>query len=254
MGLFDRMGRVVSSNFNALLDQLDNPKKSLELTIREMGDQLRGAQRHLVQSVAAEKQLRQRIETLDAEVARWEERAELAVRQGDDELARQALAQKRRLVAERDKAEALRGEQRASALEMKGELERMKTTLKSVELRQNTIAAQVGQARAGGGVEGLGQRGGVSPFEEMRRFETQVEGVDAAIEAQREVDEALGAGPGRLSLDEVEARFQALERDGAARGDADTARGDADTARGDADAPSEVERELSKLKQRVRVE
>ncbi len=240
MGLFDRMGRVVSSNFNALLDQLDNPRKSIELIVTEMREQLRAAQRHAVESVAVEKQLRQRVEELDAEIQRWEKRAELAVRSDDDALAREALAQKRRLVAERDKAESLRSEQRINALELKSELERMDRTIKGVEARKGTIAVQVEQARGGGGAEGLGHSGGgPTPFDELRRLESQVEGVEVAIEAQREVDAALGAGPGGMSLDEVEARFRALES------------GASPATAGDV---SQVEQDLRDLKKRVRVE
>ena len=62
-----------------------------------------------MRSVAAEKQLRNKTADLDREVARWESRAELAVRHGKDDLARDALAQKKRLTGERDRTERLRG-------------------------------------------------------------------------------------------------------------------------------------------------
>ena len=240
MGLFDRMGRVISSNFNSLLDQVENPNKSLKLLVGEMKEQLRAGQRYLVESVAAEKQLKQRVEQIDKDIERWEKRAELAVRVGDDELARQALAQKRSLIAERDKAESLRAEQRAGAFDMKAELERMTGALKGIELRQNTVGIQAQQARSGGGVENLGHQGvGPTPFDELRRFENQVEGVEVAIQAQREVEQALRAAPGRLSMDEVESRFLALEQ-----------------GKVSADAPSNThgDEELRAMKKRVRVE
>src|SRR5690606_5693033 len=123
MGIFDRMSRVLSSNFNALLDKLEDPKKSVDLLLDQMREQIRLGRQHVVQSVAAEKQLKQKVADLDQQIERWNGRAEPAVRRGDDALAREALVQKRRLVGERDRAEALRAEQRANALEVKAEIE-----------------------------------------------------------------------------------------------------------------------------------
>lgn len=233
------MGRAASANFNALLDRLDDPRKEIDLTIAEMEEQLRAARREIVSGVASEKQLRKKVDDLDAEVARWERRAELAVRHGDDALAREALRHKRRLGEDRDRAEALRAEQRGLALELKSDLERMEKTLGEVKAKRGILAAKVGQARAGGGVEHLGARPGSDAFAEFRRMEEQIEGVEAAIVAEREVSEALAPprGPSGMSRDELEAKFRALEAGGAS-----------------AEPGEDVDAELNALKARVRVD
>lgn len=242
MGIFDRMSRVLSSNFNALLDKLEDPKKSVDLLLDQMREQIRLGRQHVVQSVAAEKQLKQKVADLDQQIERWNGRAELAVRRGDDALAREALVQKRRLVGERDRAEALRAEQRANALEVKAEIERMESKLTELTAKKGTLVAQVQQARAGGGAEGLGA-GAARPFDDFRRMEDQIEGVEAAIQAQREVDEALAGGRGvsGMTPDEVEAKFRALEAGTPLSGSTPA-------------VPNEVDEELSALKKRVRVE
>lgn len=241
MGIFDRMGRVITSNFNALLDKAEDPKKSIELTLSEMKEQIKAARREVVSSVAAEKQLVGRIGELDRQVQKWQGRAELAIQHGDDQLAREALIQKRRLTHERDRTEAMRAEQRGAALEMKAELERMEQKLQELSAKRGTLAARAGQAKAGGGVEALGARGsGPSAFEEFRRMEDQIEGVEAAVSAQREIAEVLeGRGPTGLSREEVEARFRQLEGGGAPGPGSE--------------GMSEVEEELMSLKERVRI-
>ncbi len=241
MGIFDRMGRVISSNFNSLLDKAEDPRKSIELTLSEMQEQIRAARQEVVRSVAAEKQLAKKVGELDAEVEKWQTRAELAVRHDDDDLAREALLQKKRLVGERDRAEALRAEQRGNALEMKSELERMEQKVQEVPARKSTTIARAQQAKAGGGVEGVGAKKGGGAFDEFRRMEDQIEGVETAISAQREVDDALGGGtgPGGMTRDQVEAKFRALEHGGLSK---------------DPSSPkSEVDDELSQLKKRIRV-
>ncbi len=241
MGIFDRMGRVISSNFNAVLDKAEDPRKSIELTLSEMGEQIRAARQEVVRAVAAEKQLRAKVQGLDEEAEKWSRRAELAVKRGDDDLAREALLQKRRVTSDRDRAEALRAEQRGAALEMKTELERMERKLKEFEATKGTLAARAAQARSGAGAEGLGAAPGGRAFGEFRRMEEQIEGVEAAFSAQREVEEALGAGrgPGGMTRSEVEDKFRALEGGGSP------------------DTPgmpkSEVEQELLQLKQKIRV-
>lgn len=241
MGIFDRMGRVISSNFNSLLDKADDPRKSIEQTLREMRDQIKAARQEVVRAVAAEKQLRQKTTELDTELEKWSKRAELAVKHDDDDLAREALMQKKRVTGERDRAEALRAEQRGAALEMKAELERMEQKLTELEAKKSTIITRAKQAKAGGGAEGLGASGGTSAFEEFRRMEDQISGVETAVQAQREVEEALGGGrgPGGLTKEEVEAKFRSLEHGG-----------------GGPDAPKgggEVEEELQALKKKVRI-
>ena len=242
MGIFDRMGRVISSNFNTLLDKAEDPKKSIELTLSEMQEQIRAARQEVVRSVAAEKQLRKKVEELDQQVEKWQSRAELAVRHADDDLAREALVHKQRLTADRDRAEALRAEQRGNALEMKAELERMEKKVQELAARKGTLIARAEQAKAGGGVEGLGAKPGGSAFSEFRRMEDQIEGVETAIVAEREINEALNASssPTGMSRDEVEARFRALEY------------GTGSTA---AQEPGKtaVEDELSALKKKIRI-
>jgi phage shock protein A len=238
MSIFDRVGRVISSNFNALLDGLDDPGKSVDLLLDKMQEQLRAARQEIVRAVAAEKQLKEKVDTLDAEATKWTARAELALKKDDESLARDALTQKQRVVAERDSAEALRAEQRAAALEMRTELARMEQKLKEFTLRKSTIAAQAQIARAGSGPEALGRTGSApGPFEELRRMEDQIEGVEASVQAQRELEQALGTrGPSGLSSAELEAKFRALEAGGS-----------------EPQASPDVEAELKVLKQKLRV-
>jgi phage shock protein A len=234
MGIFDRMGKVISSNVNALLDKAEDPQKSVDLIVDEMKDQIRAAKKELIDGIAAEKVLRKKVEELDIEVDKWERRAELALRSDDEKLAREALVQKKRVVGERDRAEALRAEQRSAVINMKGELERMEHKQSELQARKGTLAAQLKQAQSGGGSEALGAKGsGSGAFAEFRRMEDRIEGVQAEVEAAREVDAALNDG---MSEAELEAKFNALESKGRT-----------------STASSEVDDELAALKKKVRI-
>jgi len=240
MGIFDRMGRVISSNVNALLDKAEDPRKSLDLIVEEMKDQIKAAKKELVEGVAAEKVLRKKVDDLDADVQKWERRAELALKAGDEKLAREALVQKKRVVAERDRAEALRGEQRSAVLNMKAELDRMEAKQQELAARKSTLSSQIKQARSGGGAEGLGAKGsGGGAFAEFRRMEDQIEGQVAEVAAHREVEDALKDGG--LSREDLEAKFAQLEHGGSAKAPLDKS------------ANPEIEDELAALKKKIRI-
>jgi phage shock protein A len=209
MGIFDRMGRVISSNVNALLDRAEDPKKSLDLIISEMTDQLREAKGEIIEGLGAEKVLAKKVNELDEEVTKWERRAELALKSEDEKLAREALKHKKRVIAERDRAEAMRAEQRGVVLNMKREMERMENKLEELKARKGSIANEMERAKTGGGVESLGAKGaGGGAFAEFRRMEDKIEHKRAEAAAHAEVEEALHDG---MSDMELESKFAALE-------------------------------------------
>jgi phage shock protein A len=242
MGIFDRMGRVISSNVNALLDKSTDPKKLLELNLDEMGEQLKRGRQDVVAAVAEEKRLKKKVDDLATEVDKWDKRAELALKAGDEALAREALKQKQRTKADRDAAEKARCDQRDVALKMKDELEKMEQKLDELKLRKGTLAARAQQAAAGGGSEALGARGGSNAFAEFRRMEGEIEGREAQNSAMNEVEEALGKGQ---TEEDLEAKFRDLERSVGGGGGAGGTGGGAKS--------SEVEDELAALKKRIRV-
>jgi phage shock protein A len=235
MGIFDRMGKVISSNVNSLLDKAEDDKKLLELNLEEMAEQLKSGRQDVIAAVAAEKQLRKRAEDLKAEVEKWEKRAELALKSDDEALAREALRQKKRTETEYEHAEKARMDQRDVALKMKEELERMEQKLEDLKMRKGTIAARAQQARAGGGAEALGSRGGSSAFDNFRKMEEKIEGREQESIAMAEVEEALGNGPDRRALED---KFRDLERG---------------ITGGGTKKDAEIEDELAALKKRIRV-
>lgn len=100
MGIFDRMGKVISSNVNSMLDKAEDDKKLLELNLEEMAEQLKSGRQDVIAAVAAEKQLKKKSDDLKSEVEKWEKRAELALKSEDEPLAREALKQKKRTETE----------------------------------------------------------------------------------------------------------------------------------------------------------
>ena len=107
MGIFTRFRDIVSSNMNAMLDQAEDPEKMIKLMIREMEDTLVELKVSCAGVIAGRKKVERRLDEVVARERLWAERASLAVRHGKDDLAREALVEKRRFA---EMAEALRQE------------------------------------------------------------------------------------------------------------------------------------------------
>jgi len=234
MGIFDRMGKVIASNVNALLDKVEDDKKLLELNLEEMADQLRAGRGDIVAALASEKGLVKKAQELRAEAEKWNRRAELALRSGDEALAREALVQKRRIEIECDQVEQAGREQRSLALTMKTDLERMEQKLEEFRLRKSTIATRAQQARAGGGAEALAATPSTNSFDEFRKMEDKISHQEHAGAAAAELEAALKGPPEARDL---EAKFQKLE--------------EAAASSSGGGAGSTVDDELAALKKRI---
>ena len=98
MGIFTRFRDIVSSNINAMLDRAEDPEKLIKLMIHEMEDTLIEIKASCAGVMAERKKAYRQLEAVDSRVKYWEDKAELAVRKGRDDLAREALLQKRSYV------------------------------------------------------------------------------------------------------------------------------------------------------------
>ncbi len=96
MSVFTRFRDIVSSNINSMLDRAEDPEKMIKLMIREMEDTLIELKSACAGVIAVRKKLQRKREDIAERVGLWSERAELAVTKGRDDLAREALVEKRR--------------------------------------------------------------------------------------------------------------------------------------------------------------
>ncbi len=228
MGFFDRMGKVISSNLNALLDKATDEKKLTELNLEQMGEQLREGRQEVVSALAAEKTLRKRVDGLRAEIETWDKRAELALRTDDEALAREALRQKKRVESQHGVAEKARAEQESVALRFREEVDRMDRRLEELTMRRASLGSGV-VSSSSANAETSGLRSGSGAFDKFRKVEESIDGREQERLAMHEVEQALGKESDHGALED---KFRQMEQ---------------------AHAGENVDDELEALKKRIRV-
>lgn len=98
MGIFTRFRDIVNSNINAMLDKAEDPEKLIKMMIHEMEDTLVEIKASCAGVMAGYKKIERQVSDVKSRISKWEENATLAVNKGRDDLAREALIEKRKYV------------------------------------------------------------------------------------------------------------------------------------------------------------
>jgi phage shock protein A len=142
MGIFTRFSDIVNSNINAILDKAEDPEKIVRLMIQEMEDTLVEVRSAAARSIADKKDLNRKLEALDRERREWDNKAELAMRKGREDLAKAALVEKSRVSAAADlvKTDYLAIDEGLSKLNE--DISRLESKLLDAKARQKSLLAR----------------------------------------------------------------------------------------------------------------
>ena len=148
MGIFERFSTMLRSNLNDLISRAENPEKMLNQLIMDMKSQLAKAKQEAAAAIADEKKLQADAEGLKKQAEDWERRAMLAVQEGRDDLATQALLRYN---------EALQGAQqlhetwlkhKADTESLKGQLRQLNDKIEEAKRKKNILVARAKRAQA----------------------------------------------------------------------------------------------------------
>ncbi len=142
MGIFTRFSDIVNSNINAILDKAEDPEKIVRLMIQEMEDTLVEVRSAAARSIADKKDLNRKLESRDHEVLDWDDKAELAMRKGREDLAKAALVEKSRVAAAADtlKQDYLAVDEGLAKLDE--DIARLESKLQDAKARQKALLAR----------------------------------------------------------------------------------------------------------------
>lgn len=229
MSILDRLNLLIRSEISDLTR--GNAMSDMEGSLRE-------ARRQRAELRRSEANLVKQIREGRDKAARWEERAVLALKNGDEELAREALVMKNRTLDEtsrlRDELDEYRSqvqdiERALEALEMKlegarGRLESSRPSGKRLS-DESAWDAEMRRRMAGGQRDEPRRREHLSPledideefgtsrsFEEFDRMSSKINAMEADIEAMRELSTDDIIDPRRKELEDIFSRMEKKKR------------------------------------------
>ncbi|MGI0490889.1 PspA/IM30 family protein [Alkalinema pantanalense CENA528] len=95
MGLFDRVSRLVRANLNDAVSKAEDPEKILDQALMDMQEDLVNMKQAVASAIATQKRTEQQVANNQRESDTWQQRAQLALQKGDENLAREALMRKK---------------------------------------------------------------------------------------------------------------------------------------------------------------
>jgi len=139
MGVFSRFTDIINSNINNLLDKAEDPAKMVRLIIQEMEDTLVEVRSSSAKTLADKKELARQASRFEADATNWQEKAELALSKGREDLARAALMEKKKCV---ENAGSLREELThidGHIAKLQNEISQLQDKLADAKARQKSI-------------------------------------------------------------------------------------------------------------------
>lgn len=206
MGIFDRLATLIKSNINDLISSAENPEKMLNQIVVEMRDQLAKAKQQVAAAIADEKRLRQQADDELKQSQDWYNKAELAVKQGADDLAKQALVRHQEHMTHAAQLEETWQAHRAETERLKASLRDLADKIEEAKRKKNLLLARQRRAQAQKRIaETMSSMSEKSAFEAFARMEERISQNERMIKASTEIDEEFSGD--RLARD-----FKALER------------------------------------------
>ena len=205
MGIFARLATLIKSNLNDLISKSEDPEKMLNQVVVDMANQLIEAKKQVAVAIADEKRLAKQAEQEAANAAEWERRAMLAIKAGDDALAKEALARKK----EHDQLSGTLKDQwqkqKQAVDQLKTALRMLNNKIEEAKRKKNVLIARKKRAEAQKAIqETMSGLQNASAFETFERMSTKIDQIEAEAEATTELAEAY-------SGDTLQHKFQQME-------------------------------------------
>lgn len=214
MGVFSRLSDILKSNINDLLDKAEDPEKMVKQIIIDMQKELTVATQNLGKAKASERLAQKKMDDAVKVAAGWEAKAKAALSQGNQDLAKQALAKKVRADEEVATYTEMYESISTQTDAIEDQVEVLKAKLDEAKSRQAMLIARSQMADTKKALaKSQGGFDGASALEKFDRMEEKIQRKEAEADAFAEIGG---------TDDELTESFDQIEKD--AKVDAELAR------------------------------
>ncbi len=190
MGFFDRLATLIKSNLNDLISKSEDPEKMLTQIIVDMNSQLVEVKKQVAVAIADQKRLERQWQGEKAVADEWHKKAMLAVKAGDDELAKEALMRKKEHEQLSTGYEDQFKKQTAAVNQVKLALQALNSKIGEAKRKKDLLIARNNRAKAMEEIQkAMGKLSDTSAFDAFQRMEQKIEQRESEVEAQGELSE-----------------------------------------------------------------
>ena len=201
MGFLDRLSRLLRANLNAFVSDAEDPIKILDQSVDDMQEDLVKLRQAVAISIASQKRLESQADQAKEQVKNWFSRAELALKKGEDDLAREALSRKKSFQETFESLSTQFQSQNGQVEKLKKSLLLLERKIAEARTKKDLLKARAQAAKAQNqiqnAVDDLGSKSAIAAFE---RMEEKVEALEASGQAALD-----------LAGEDLESKFAALE-------------------------------------------
>src|ERR671932_2795126 len=169
MGLFDRLSRVVRANLNDMVSKAEDPEKILDQAIIDMQEDLVQLRQAVARAIATQKRTEQQYNKNQTEANTWQQRAQLALQKGDENLAREALVRRKSNTEAATTQKAMLDQQTAQVDTLKRNLIALESKISEAKTKKDMLKARAAAAKANEQLQGtigrLGTGSAMAAFE-----------------------------------------------------------------------------------------
>ena len=213
MGLMERIGRLFRSNVNSWTAQREDPEKILEQAVYEMQENLVRMRQAVAQAIATQKRTERQAAQAHSTEDEWYRRAQMALEQGNDALAREALT-KRKAYQQTSTALASQiGQQKTLVAKLKKDMQALELKISEAKTKKDMYIARARSAEASLRLqEMLGETGDTSSLKAFEKMEDKLLELEAKQEAiaASDTDELENKFASLSESDDVDAELSAM--------------------------------------------
>lgn len=201
MGIFKRIFTIIKAYVNQWLNRVEDPQKLLDQSLQDMEENLRRAKVDLARAIADEKRLNKQLESNTSQAEQWQAKAVLAVKSGNDELAREALKRKQSYDALVKDFEGHWKSQKDAVDALKESLRVLQNKIEEAKRKRNLLVSRQQRALLQQKVhEAIQSASALDPSSTLSKMEEKI----STLEAESAALESL-------ENDSLEERFKSLE-------------------------------------------
>jgi phage shock protein A len=209
--LINRFVKVTQANANRVLQSLEAPEKIMNQALIDMQNDLVKVRQSYAEITSSQRRLANERDEAEAEADRWYKRAQLAMKTGNDGLAKEALIRKQQQMEVVNKIQLQIDGQAVAADKLYDGLRALEAKIMEAKQRKAEFVARAKAAESTQKVNDMlsGVTGNTS-MDAFKRMEEKVEALEAAAEASAEMA-GLALPGSSSSTSEIEYEFLLLE-------------------------------------------